>query len=236
MSLLEITDLRGGYGPSMVLHGISLKVNEGEIVVVLGANGAGKTTTMRAIAGLISRKGAITLDGHSIIGMNPDTVVGAGIALVPQGRGTFAKLSVDENLQVGAAKRRDRAGIKKDLERWYDVFPRLAERKRQPAGTLSGGEQQMLAIARALMNRPRLLLCDEPSLGLAPMIVREVFALLTRINTEQNTAMLIVEQNAELALDIASRAYLLETGTVVSEGTSASLRDSDAVRRAYLGY
>ncbi len=236
MTLLEITDLRGGYGPSMVLHGISLRVDEGELVVVLGANGAGKTTTMRALAGLSSSKGAITLDGHSIIGMRPDKVVAAGIALVPQGRGTFAKLSVDDNLLIGAAKRRDRAGVKDDLERWYEVFPRLAERKRQPAGTLSGGEQQMLAIARALMNRPRLLLCDEPSLGLAPLVVREVFSLLTRINSEQQTAMLIVEQNAELALEIASRAYLLEAGTVVSEGTAASLRDSDAVRRAYLGY
>ncbi len=236
MSLLEISDLRGGYGPSIVLHGISLHVNECEIVVVLGANGAGKTTTMRAIAGLISRKGTITLDGKSIVAMSPDKVVGAGIALVPQGRGTFAKLSVEDNLRVGAAKRRDRAGVKDDLEQWYEVFPRLAARKRQPAGTLSGGEQQMLAIARALMNRPRLLLCDEPSLGLAPMVVREVFSLLTRINTEQKTAMLIVEQNAELALAIASRAYLLEAGTVVSEGTAASLRDSDAVRRAYLGY
>ena len=236
MSLLEITDLRGGYGPSMVLHGISLSVDEGEIVVVLGANGAGKTTTMRAISGLISSKGAITLDGRSISGLHPDKVVGAGISLVPQGRGTFAKLSVEDNLQVGAAKRRDRAGVKDDLEQWYEVFPRLAERKKQPAGTLSGGEQQMLAIARALMNRPRLLLCDEPSLGLAPIVVREVFSLLTRINTEQKTAMLIVEQNAQLALEIASRAYVLETGTVVTEGSAASLRDSDAVRRAYLGY
>ncbi|MFZ1063690.1 MAG: ABC transporter ATP-binding protein [Acidimicrobiales bacterium] len=236
MSLLEIADLNGGYGASMVLHGISLKVNEGEIVVVLGANGAGKTTTMRAIAGLISSKGTINLDGKSIIGMSPDKVVKAGVALVPQGRGTFAKLSVEDNLHVGAATRRDRAGVKEDLEQWYDVFPRLAERKKQPAGTLSGGEQQMLAIARALMNRPRLLLCDEPSLGLAPLVVREVFSLLTRINTEQKMAMLIVEQNAQLALEIASRAYLLEAGTVVSEGTAASLRDSDAVRRAYLGY
>ncbi len=236
MSLLEIKDLRGGYGPSLVLHGISLHVNEGEIVVVLGANGAGKTTTMRAIAGLIARKGSITLDGQSIIALSPDKVVGAGIVLVPQGRGTFAKLSVEDNLRVGAATRRDRAAVKDDLERWYEVFPRLAARKRQPAGTLSGGEQQMLAIARALMNRPRLLLCDEPSLGLAPIVVREVFSLLTRINTEQKTAMLIVEQNAELALAIASRAYLLEAGTVVSEGTAESLRDSDAVRRAYLGY
>jgi branched-chain amino acid transport system ATP-binding protein len=236
MILLEITDLRAGYGPSLVLHGISLKVDEGEIVVILGANGAGKTTTMRAIAGLINRKGDVTLEGQSIIGLTPDKIVGTGISLVPQGRGTFAKLSVEENLNVGAAKRRDRAGIKDDLAQWYEVFPRLADRKKQPAGTLSGGEQQMLAIARALMNRPRLLLCDEPSLGLAPIVVREVFSILTHINSEQKTAMLIVEQNAELALEIASRAYLLEAGAVVSEGTSASLRDSEAVRRAYLGY
>jgi len=236
MTLIEVRDLTAGYGPAEVLHGVSLRVEEAEIVVVLGANGAGKTTTMRAIAGLIGRKGTVNLDGASIIGLSPDKVVAAGVSLVPQGRGTFAKLSVDDNLHVGAAKRRDRQGIKEDLARWYEVFPVLASRRKQMAGTLSGGEQQMLAVARALMSRPRLLLCDEPSLGLAPLIVREVFNVLQRVNTEQQMAMLIVEQNAEIALGIASRAYLLETGEVVSEGTAESLRESDAVRRAYLGY
>jgi branched-chain amino acid transport system ATP-binding protein len=236
MSLLTVENLHAGYGPSEVLHGISLSVEEGEVVVVLGANGAGKTTTMRAIAGLISRQGTVDFAGQSLLGAAPDKVVAAGVSLVPQGRGTFSKLTVEENLLVGAAMRRDRDGIRRDLDRWYGVFPALANRRDQIAGTMSGGEQQMLAVARALMSRPKLLLCDEPSLGLAPLVVRSVFAVLRQINEEEGTAMLIVEQNAELALELASRAYLLEVGEVVSTGLADDLRNSDAVRRAYLGY
>ena len=236
MSLLEVTNLHAGYGPAEVLHGISLSVDEGEVVVVLGANGAGKTTTMRAIAGLIGRRGQVTVAGQSLPPGAPDAAVAAGLSLVPQGRGTFSKLTVEENLQVGAARRRDRAGIRTDIDRWYDVFPALASRTSQAAGTLSGGEQQMLAVARALMSRPTLLLCDEPSLGLAPLVVRSVFEILRQINADEGMAMLIVEQNAELALNLATRAYLLEVGEVVTSGAAATLRDSDAVRRAYLGY
>jgi branched-chain amino acid transport system ATP-binding protein len=227
MSLLEITDLHASYGPAEVLHGLSLTVEDSEVVVILGANGAGKTTTMRAISGLLGRTGSVTFAGKPLPVGAPDKVVAAGISLVPQGRGTFNRLSVEDNLLVGAAK---------DIDRWYDVFPVLGERRTQSAGTLSGGEQQMLAVARALMSHPTLLLCDEPSLGLAPLVVRNVFRVLAEINQSEGTAMLIVEQNAELALEFASRAYLLEAGTVATSGTAATLRDSDAVRRAYLGY
>jgi branched-chain amino acid transport system ATP-binding protein len=236
VSLLQVEGLQAGYGQAEVLHGISLAVEPGEVVVMLGANGAGKTTTMRAVAGLIGRRGAVSIDGAALPPHDPGAAVAAGLALVPQGRGTFTKLTVQENLLVGATKRRDKAGIAQDIDRWYDVFPGLRSRTGQAAGTLSGGEQQMLAVARALMSRPTLLLCDEPSLGLAPLVVRSVFDVLRQINADDGTAMLIVEQNAELALDLASRVYLLEVGEVVSSGAAQDLRHSDAVRRAYLGY
>jgi branched-chain amino acid transport system ATP-binding protein len=236
MTLLEVTDLRAGYGQAEVLHGISLTVGQGEVVVMLGANGAGKTTTLRAIAGLIGRRGTVSIGGTALRPGVPGEAVAAGLSLVPQGRGTFTKLTVQENLLVGATKRRDKASVAADLDRWYHVFPALSARTKQTAGTLSGGEQQMLAVARSLMSRPSLLLCDEPSLGLAPLVVRSVFDVLREINAEDGTAMLIVEQNAELALDLASRVYLLEVGEVVTSGAAADLRDSDTVRRAYLGY
>jgi branched-chain amino acid transport system ATP-binding protein len=236
MTLLEVTDLKAGYGQAEVLHGISLTVGQGEVVVMLGANGAGKTTTLRAIAGLIGRRGTVSIGGTALRPGVPGEAVAAGLSLVPQGRGTFTKLTVQENLLVGATKRRDKASVAADLDRWYHVFPALSARTKQTAGTLSGGEQQMLAVARSLMSRPSLLLCDEPSLGLAPLVVRSVFDVLREINAEDGTAMLIVEQNAELALDLASRVYLLEVGEVVTSGAAADLRDSDTVRRAYLGY
>jgi branched-chain amino acid transport system ATP-binding protein len=236
VSLLQVEDLHAGYGQAEVLHGISLAVEPGEVVVILGANGAGKTTTMRAVAGLIGRRGAVSIDGAALPSHEPGAAVAAGLALVPQGRGTFTKLTVTENLLVGATRRRDKAEVARDIERWYEVFPALGRRTGQAAGTMSGGEQQMLAIARALMSRPRLLLCDEPSLGLAPQIVRGVFDVLRPVNADDGTAMLIVEQNAELALDLASRVYVLEVGRVVSSGAAAELRDSDTIRRAYLGY
>jgi branched-chain amino acid transport system ATP-binding protein len=236
VSLLRVEDLHAGYGQAEVLHGVSLTVDPGEVVVILGANGAGKTTTMRAIAGLIGRRGTVTIDGTALRPGEPGAAVAAGLALVPQGRGTFTKLTVAENLLVGASARRDKAEVARDIERWHEVFPVLAQRSGQAAGTMSGGEQQMLAVARALMSRPRLLLCDEPSLGLAPLVVRSVFDVLREINASDGMAMLIVEQNAELALDLASRVYLLEVGQVVSSGAAAELRDSDTIRRAYLGF
>jgi branched-chain amino acid transport system ATP-binding protein len=223
-------------GVILVLKGVSLEVEEGRITTLLGANGAGKTTTLRAISGLIGRRGTVAIAGAALPPGDPAAAVTAGLSLVPQGRGTFTKLTVHENLLVGATKRRDKAGIAQDIDRWYDVFPALRSRTGQAAGTLSGGEQQMLAVARALMSRPTLLLCDEPSLGLAPLVVRSVFDVLRQINADDGTAMLIVEQNAELALDLASRVYLLEVGEVVSSGAAQDLRHSDAVRRAYLGY
>jgi len=233
-ALLEVRDLRAGYGPIDVLHGIDLSVHEGEVVVVLGANGAGKTTTIRAVSGTVQRHGEVTFAGKSIVHAAPDAIVHGGIAQVPQGRGTFVDLTVEDNLRVGAYVRRDDPSA--DIERWFEVFPRLRERSSQKAGSLSGGEQQMLAIARALMSRPKLLLCDEPSLGLAPIIVQEMFRTLARLNTEEGTAILLVEQNANLAMDIAHRAYLLETGSIVATGDAKEMLDNDAIRKAYLGY
>jgi branched-chain amino acid transport system ATP-binding protein len=234
--LLSVERLVAGYGQARVLHGIDLHVDEREVVVVLGANGAGKTTLMRAISGLLASTGSIRFNGAEVGGHRPEKVVAAGVSLVPQGRGTFTALTVLENLRVGAAVRRDTAGVTEDIERWFDVFPVLKERKAQVAGTLSGGEQQMLAVARALMSRPKLLLCDEISLGLAPKVVADLFAVLGRINAESGTALLLVEQNAELALALANRVYLLEVGRVASSGVASEFRDNDAVRRAYLGY
>lgn len=233
MSLLSLNDVRAGYGPLEVLHGVSLDVEAGEIVVILGANGAGKTTTMRAVSGMIARQGRIAFEGADISNTSAEKIVRFGVAQVPQGRGTFAELSVEDNLRSGAYVRRD--AIDDDIARWYDVFPRLAERRSQKAGSLSGGEQQMLAIARALMSRPKLLLCDEPSLGLAPLITQELFEVLKRLNAEEGLSILLVEQNANLALKVAHRVYLLETGNVVASGTAAEIAADDSIRKAYLG-
>jgi len=234
-ALLEIENLTGGYGPVQVLEGFDLRVAEGEVVVVLGANGAGKTTTLRAICGMIEAKGRIDFGGQPIVGKKPAHIARLGVAHVPQGRGTFTDLTVEENLRLGAFSRKDKE-VALDIDRWYEIFPRLKERSTQTAGNMSGGEQQMLAIARGLMSRPRLLLLDEPSLGLAPLITQDLFHRLAQINADSGTAMLIVEQNANLALAIAARAYVLETGRIVTSGTSADIQQDDAVRKAYLGY
>jgi branched-chain amino acid transport system ATP-binding protein len=236
MTLLRARGLTAGYGQVTVLQGIDLELNEGEIVVMLGANGAGKTTTMRSISGTIARDGVLELAGADITSASPDSIVRMGVAQVPQGRGTFPELSVDDNLRAGAITRRDTAAIAADMRRWYEQFPRLAERRTQRAGSLSGGEQQMLAIARALMSRPRLLLCDEPSLGLAPLITEELFGVIERLNREEGLSVLLVEQNANLAMHMASRVYLLETGRIVASGSAAELSADDTIRKAYLGF
>jgi branched-chain amino acid transport system ATP-binding protein len=235
VSLLELHDVTGGYGPVRVLHGIDLSVDEGEVAVVLGANGAGKTTTLRAISGIISSGGDIVFNGDRISRKHPEAVARAGIAHVPQGRGTFAEFTVEENLRVGAVIRRDRE-VGADMERWYSMFPRLGERRSQAAGSMSGGEQQMLAIARAMMSRPKLLLLDEPSLGLAPLITQELFRRLGEINRETGLTLLVVEQNANLALDIGHRGYVLESGRIATSGSAEELKTDDAVRKAYLGF
>ena len=218
-----------------VLHELDFAVDDGEIVVVLGANGAGKTTTMRAVSGTIHRSGNVTFAGESIVDSSADAIVRAGIAQVPQGRGTFPELSVLDNLRIGAYTRRD-GGAGADIERWFKTFPRLAERSDQRAGSLSGGEQQMLAIARALMSRPKLLLCDEPSQGLAPIIVQEMFEIIDSLSKQEGIAVLLVEQNANLAMDIAHRVYLLETGRIVASGDAETIAADDSIRKAYLGY
>jgi branched-chain amino acid transport system ATP-binding protein len=235
MSLLELHDVSGGYGPVRVLHDIDLAVDEGHVVVVLGANGAGKTTTLRAISGVIHVAGDLRFDGVSIAGKGPEAVSRLGIAHVPQGRGTFTDLTVEDNLRIGAINRRDN-DIERDLARWFEVFPRLGERRRQDAGSMSGGEQQMLALARAMMARPRLLLLDEPSLGLAPLVTRELFARLGELNREEGLTVLVVEQNANLALDIGHWGYVLETGRIAVQGPAQQLHDDEAVRKAYLGF
>ncbi len=232
--LLEVTDLEAGYGPVQVLRGMSFTVDPGETVVILGANGAGKTTTIRAISGMIVTKGSVIVDGTSVGGKKPEEIVRRGVAHVPQGRGTFVDLTVEENLRLGAFTRKD-ADIVADMDHWYEVFPRLQERRDQVAGGMSGGEQQMLAIARAAMSRPRLLLLDEPSLGLAPLVTQELFRRLQVLNQEQGTALLVVEQNANLALGIAERGYVLEAGLIVAQGTAAELQADESVRKAYLG-
>ena len=236
MTLLRTSGLTAGYGPVTVLHDLELEVNEGEIVVMLGANGAGKTTTMRSISGTIGREGVLEFAGDDITSTSPDSIVRMGVAQVPQGRGTFPELSVDDNLRAGAITRRDSSGVASDMRRWYEQFPRLAERRTQRAGSLSGGEQQMLAIARALMSRPRLLLCDEPSLGLAPLVTQELFGVIERLNREEGLSVLLVEQNANLAMHMASRVYLLETGRIVASGSAAELSADDSIRKAYLGF
>ena len=234
-TILEARAITARYGPVQVLHGLDFSIGAGEIVVILGANGSGKTTTMRALCGMVHTEGTVTLAGAPITGKRPEQIARLGVAHVPEGRGTFPELSVHDNLSAGAFRRRDRAAIADDIERWYATFPVLGQRRDQPAGQLSGGEQQMLAIARALMSRPRVLLLDEPSLGLAPLVVRELFERLRAINEKDRTTMLIVEQNANLALGIAHRGYVLETGQIVRHAPAAELRADDSIRRAYLG-
>jgi branched-chain amino acid transport system ATP-binding protein len=235
-ALLELEDVHARYGPMRALHGVSLQVGEGEVVAVLGANGAGKTTTLRAVSGTVRRSGKIALAGRSIARRAPEAVARLGVAHVPEGRGTLAELSVSENLRLGAYTRRDRSAIREDELRVLGHFPWLEQRRNQRAGTLSGGEQQMLALARALMLRPRLVLLDEPSLGLAPKVVAEIFRIVGELNEREGLTVLVVEQNANLALDASSRAYVLEAGRVALEGTSVELRRDESVRRSYLGY
>ena len=232
-ALLRVEDLVAGYGPIEVLHRLDFTVGQGEIVVILGANGAGKTTTMRAISGLIERRGTIEFAGRVISGAKPDAILRAGISQVPQGRGTFTDLTVDDNLRAGGYT--VKGSVEDDLARWYEVFPRLFERRSQKAGSLSGGEQQMLAVARAMMPRPKLLLCDEPSLGLAPLITKELFEVLGSLRREYGMSLLVVEQNAGMSLAMADRAYVLETGNIVATGTGAELLADDTIKEAYLG-
>jgi branched-chain amino acid transport system ATP-binding protein len=234
MALLELDSVQARYGPVQALYDVSLTVGEGEVVSVLGANGAGKTTTLRAISGTVPREGVIELDGKPLKG-GPEAAARAGVAHVPEGRGTFVELTVTENLKLGAYTVKGRS-VKDEIARVTGFFPWMAERGGQRAGTLSGGEQQMLALARALMSRPRLLLLDEPSLGLAPMIVRDFFATVRRLNEEEGLTVLVVEQDARIALASSSRAYVLEVGRVALTGTSAELQGDEAVRRSYLGY
>ncbi|MEO7245873.1 MAG: ABC transporter ATP-binding protein [Rubrivivax sp.] len=234
--LLEVKDLHASYGPTRALHGVDFVLAQGRITAILGANGAGKTTTLRAICQTVGSTGSIVFDGQQLVGKATENVVRMGVAHVPDGRGTFGALSVEENLRLGGYVRRDKSGVAADLARMYERFPRLGERRRQQAGTLSGGEQQMLAISRALMLRPKLLLLDEPSFGLAPLIVAEIFRILRRINQDDGVSILLVEQNAKLALDLADRAYLLETGRVALSGSSQDIQRDESVRRAYLGY
>jgi branched-chain amino acid transport system ATP-binding protein len=236
MALLEVTDLCAGYNAADVLRGVTFAVEQGGITAILGANGAGKTTLLRAVSGMLRRRGSIRFDGRSIERMATEDIARLGVAHVPDGRGTFLDLTAEENLRIGAYTRKDRDAVARDLERVFTYFPRLKERRHQQAGTLSGGEQQMLAVSRALMLRPRLLLLDEPSFGLAPLVVQDIFGIMRAINAEEGVSVLLVEQNAGLALDLADNAYVLETGQVVMSGTSEAVRSDEAVRRAYLGY
>jgi branched-chain amino acid transport system ATP-binding protein len=234
--MLEVRGLSAFYGGNQALFGLDFALERGKIVTLLGANGAGKTTTLRALCGMVRLSGEIRFDGKSLLGCATEDIVRLGIAHVPEGRGTFVRMTVEENLQLGAMARRGRAAIATDVEQVYAHFPRLKERRAQAAGTLSGGEQQMLAVGRALMLRPRLMLLDEPSFGLAPLIVEELFEILRQLNRELGVAMLIVEQNAALALDLADHAYLLETGRIVMAGPAGEIGKDEAVRRSYLGY
>ena len=234
--MLEVKGLKAYYGSSQALHGIDFSLAMGGITTLLGANGAGKTTTLRAICGMVRTEGTVILDGQPVTGKATEAIVRLGVGHVPEGRGTFTELSVDENLRVAAYTRRDKAAAARDLEMVFTYFPRLKERMAQQAGTLSGGEQQMLAIARALMLGPRLMLLDEPSFGLAPLVVQEIFRIMRRINQESKVSMLLVEQNAALALELAENAYVPETGRVVMSGTSAEVRSDEQIRKSYLGY
>ncbi len=234
MALLELRDVEARYGPVRALQGVSLAVDEGQIVAVLGANGAGKTTTLRAISGTVRRSGDIAFAGKKLGRRGPEAVAKLGVAHVPEGRGTFSELTVEENLRLGAYTRR--GSIETDIRRMGVYFPWIEERLGQHAGTLSGGEQQMLALARALMSHPRLLLLDEPSLGLAPLVTREIFRIVVELNQQEGLTVLVVEQNAAIALEVASRAYVLEVGEVAVSGTSEELARDESVRKSYLGY
>jgi branched-chain amino acid transport system ATP-binding protein len=235
-ALLEARHLHGAYGRTQVLRGLNFAIGEGTVTTFLGANGAGKTSTLRAICGMINTTGEIIFNGKRIEGLRPDQIARLGIAHVPEGRGTFSRLSVEENLNVGALLRRRQTSVAEDYERIYRYFPRLKERRKQQAGTLSGGEQQMLAISRALLMSPRLILMDEPSFGLAPIVVREIFQIMRDINSDRKVSLLLVEQNASLALELADQCYVLESGYIVASGPSAIIKNDDALRRAYLGY
>jgi branched-chain amino acid transport system ATP-binding protein len=234
--MLEVDALDAFYGEQQALFGVGFGLDEGRVSTLLGANGAGKTTVLRALTGMVRTAGRVRFDGKAIAGWATEDIVRLGIAHVPDGRGTFLRVTVEENLQLGAMTRRDRPGIAADIEQVYGHFPRLKERRGQQAGTLSGGEQQMLAVGRALMLRPRLMLLDEPSFGLAPLVVEELFAILARVNRELGVAMLIVEQNAALALELAEHAYVLETGRIVMDAPAAVIGADESIRRAYLGY
>lgn len=235
-TLLDVKDLRAYYGQVQSLHGLNFSLNKGSLTTLLGANGAGKTTTLRAICSMVRSTGAIEFEGEPIGTRSTENVVRLGITHVPQGRGTFTTMTVEENLQLGAITRSDKKNIADDIERMYDHFPKLKERHSQQAGTLSGGEQQMLAVARALMLRPRLMLLDEPSFGLAPLIVRDLFGILGKINREEKVTILVVEQNAQLALELADQAYVIETGRIVMSGNAKDIANNEDVRKSYLGY
>ncbi len=235
-TLLEVKGLKAFYGQTQAIYDVGFDIPEGGITTLLGANGAGKSTTLRAICNMVRTEGTVRFAGKDLSGMPTEEIVRLRIAHVPEGRGTFTSLTVDENLRIAAYTRKDKAGVKEELERVFSYFPRLKERIQQQAGTLSGGEQQMLAIARALMLKPRLMLLDEPSFGLAPLIVVEIFRIMKRINEEEKVSMLLVEQNAALALDLASHAYLLETGRVVMSGPALVVKNDETVRKSYLGY
>jgi branched-chain amino acid transport system ATP-binding protein len=232
----EVEGLSASYGAVRVLFEVSFVLERGSITTLLGANGAGKTTTLRALCGMVRTEGAVRFEGRRIDRCLTEDIARMGVAHVPEGRGTFVNMTVEENLRLGAYCRRDKAGVRADMERVYRYFPRLEERRTQQAGTLSGGEQQMLAVSRALMLRPRLLLLDEPSFGLSPLVVREIFSIMRRINEREQITILLVEQNAAMALDLAHSAYLIESGRVVLGGSSEQMRHNDAVRRAYLGF
>ncbi|GAB4588254.1 ABC transporter ATP-binding protein [Nocardia sp. IFM 10818] len=233
---LTIDDLHAGYGGARVLHGVDFGVRRGEVCAILGPNGAGKTTLLRALCGMVKARGEIRLDGAEITGRAPESVARLGVAHVPEGRGTFTALTVEENLRVGAYTQRDRTRAEADLARVFDFFPILRDKLREPAGGLSGGQQQMLAIGRALMLRPRLLLLDEPSLGLSPLVTQELFQIVHTINAEERTTVIVVEQNAHLALEVAHHAHVIESGRIVLSGTAAQIRADEQVARSYLGY
>ena len=236
MALLVVEGLKAYYGQTQALHGVSFALASGGITTLLGANGAGKTTTLRSICGMVRALGSITFDGRPINGMATEDVVRMGVGHVPEGRGTFTNLSVAENLRVAGYTRGDKTAVARDLERVFEYFPILKERMQQQAGTLSGGEQQMLAISRALMLAPRLMLLDEPSFGLAPLVVQEIFRIMRRINSEAKVSLLLVEQNAALALELADHAYVLETGRIVMSGKASDIKNDEAIRKSYLGY
>jgi len=236
LALLEVKGLHASYGKTRVLHGIDFALEKGSITALLGANGAGKTTTLRALCAMVKTQGEIRFEGERVEHRATEDIVRLGVAHVPDGRGTFLNLSTEENLRLGGYVRRDKRAVESDVERMFGYFPRLRERRRQQAGTLSGGEQQMLAVSRALMLAPKLMLLDEPSFGLAPLLVRELFAILRAINQKEQISMLLVEQNAAMALDLADHAYLIETGRVVLQGSATELKSNDSVRRSYLGY